>query len=63
KVRNDFNIPNKTHDYQDILKDPAVEVVLIATPPDTHRDMFFEALRAGSPGNCKKTYGNNIFNK
>ena len=46
KVRNDFNIPNKTHDYQDILKDPAVELVLIATPPDTHREMFMEALRA-----------------
>ena len=47
KVRNDFDIPNKTHDYKDILKDPDVEVVLIATPPDTHREMFIEAIRAG----------------
>ena len=47
KVRSKFDIPNKTHDYHDILKDPAVEVVLIATPPDTHREMFIETLRAG----------------
>jgi len=25
KVRSDFDIPNKTHDYHDILKDPAIE--------------------------------------
>jgi len=47
KVRSKFDIPNKTHDYHDILKDPAVEVVLIATPPDTHREMFIETIRAG----------------
>lgn len=47
KVRSKFDIPNQTHDYRDILKDSAVEVVLIATPPNTHREMFMEALRAG----------------
>jgi len=47
KVRASFNIPNKTNDYRDILKDPAVEVVLIATPPDTHKEMFILALKAG----------------
>ena len=46
-VRQDFNIPNKTRDYKEILKDPAVDLVLIATPPDTHRDMFIAALKAG----------------
>jgi predicted dehydrogenase len=47
KVRSDFNIPNKTKDYHDILNDTAVEVVIIATPPHTHREMFLETLRAG----------------
>ncbi len=47
KVRSDFKIPNLTHDYRDILKDPAVEVVLIATPPNLHKEMFIEAVRAG----------------
>jgi predicted dehydrogenase len=47
KVRSEFDIPNKTHDYHDILKDPAVDAVLIATPPDIHKEMFIETLRAG----------------
>ena len=47
RVRSDFNIPNKTHNYRDILDDPAVDVVIIATPPDTHREMFLESLKAG----------------
>jgi len=47
RVRVSFNIPNKTNDYRDILKDPAVDVVLIATPPDTHKEMFILALKAG----------------
>ena len=47
KVRSDFNIPNKTQDYHDILKDSDVELVLIATPPDTHKELFIDTLRAG----------------
>lgn len=47
KVRNDYNIANKTHDYRDILKDPFVDMVLIATPPDSHRQMFVDSLKAG----------------
>jgi predicted dehydrogenase len=47
KVRSTHNIPNKTHDYRDILMDPAVDLVLIATPPDTHKEMFVETLQAG----------------
>ena len=33
KVRQEFNIPNKTRDYKEILQDPTVDLVLIATPP------------------------------
>lgn len=47
KVRSDFKIPNKTHSYQDILLDSAVEVVVIATPPHLHKEMFVEAVKAG----------------
>lgn len=47
KVRSDFGIPNKTHDYGDILNDPAVELVLIATPPHLHKEMFIDAVMAG----------------
>lgn len=47
KVRADFQVPNKTHDYHDILHDPEVELVLITTPPHLHREMFIETVKAG----------------
>lgn len=47
KVRADFGVPNKTHDYKDMLNDPKVELVLITTPPHLHREMFIETVRAG----------------
>jgi len=47
KVRADFGVPNKTHDYHDMLNDPEVDVVLITTPPHLHREMFIETVRAG----------------
>jgi predicted dehydrogenase len=42
-----FGIPNATQDYRTMLKDPALEAVVITTPPDTHVPMAIEALRAG----------------
>jgi predicted dehydrogenase len=47
KVRADFGVPNKTHDYHDILKDPKVDVVLITTPPHLHKEMFIDCVKAG----------------
>jgi predicted dehydrogenase len=47
KVRTEFGVSQKTHDYRDMLKDPEVELVIIATPPHLHRDMFIETVRAG----------------
>lgn len=47
QVRSDYGVPNKTQDYREILQDPSVDLVLIATPPHTHREMFVDALKAG----------------
>jgi len=47
KVRAQFDIPHKTHDYRDMLKDPEVDVVLITTPPHLHEEMFIEVVEAG----------------
>lgn len=47
KVRSEFNIPKSTLNYKEILADPEVDVVLITTPPDLHKQMFIEAIKAG----------------
>jgi predicted dehydrogenase len=47
EVRSAYHIPNKTNDYREILNDPDVDVVLITTPPDLHKEMFIECVKAG----------------
>jgi predicted dehydrogenase len=47
RVRAEFDIPNKTRNYKDILKDPAVDVIVITTPPDLHSEMYMAAVKAG----------------
>jgi predicted dehydrogenase len=34
-------------DHADLLADPKVDIVSIATPPSTHRDLAIQAMRAG----------------
>src|SRR5438270_9730223 len=36
-----------TRDYRDILRDPTIDAVIIATPVRTHYSLAIEALRAG----------------
>lgn len=43
----EFGIPNWTLDYREILADPAVDAVIIATPPFVHADQLEAALAAG----------------
>lgn len=42
-----FNIPTSTSDYRTVLDDPAVGLVVIATPHETHAALVSEALNAG----------------
>lgn len=60
KVRAEFNIPNKTNNYKDILEDAKVDLVLITTPPHLHREMFIEALEAGKHVLLEKPMALNI---
>ena len=43
----EFNVPNWTLDYHDILADPEVYAVFIATPPYLHAEQLEAALAAG----------------
>jgi len=42
------------HDYRDILQDPSVDIVHIATPPHWHGKMAADAAKAGKDVWCEK---------
>lgn len=41
-----YSVPNGTADYRDVLKDPAVDAVVICAPPFTHLEMALAAMNA-----------------
>jgi predicted dehydrogenase len=43
----EFGVPRWTLDYREVLADPKVEAVVIATPPYLHARQFADALAAG----------------
>ena len=43
----EFGVTGRTCDYREILRDPAVDGVVIATPPYLHADLFVDAVAAG----------------
>jgi predicted dehydrogenase len=43
----EFGISKWTHDYREVLSDPAVDAVVIATPPYLHAEQLEAALGAG----------------
>ncbi len=46
--------PAAHEDYRDLLADPAVEAVVICSPPDTHAQIIEEAAAAGRHILCEK---------
>ncbi|HVC76700.1 MAG TPA: Gfo/Idh/MocA family oxidoreductase [Candidatus Micrarchaeaceae archaeon] len=44
-----------TTDVRDLLKDPAIDAIVICTPISTHFDLALAALRAGKHVLCEKT--------
>ncbi|MGH8021786.1 MAG: Gfo/Idh/MocA family protein [Opitutaceae bacterium] len=43
-------------DYRELLADPGIDAVYIATPPFLHRPMTIDALRAGKHVCCEKPF-------
>lgn len=50
----EFDIPKYCTDYREILADPSVDAVIIATPTDSHAAIVADALRAGKNVLCEK---------
>ncbi len=43
------NVPRYTNDAQEIIDDPEVNIVYVATPPDAHEEMALRVAVAGKP--------------
>ena len=49
-----FNIPRSTGDYHEVIADPDIDAVIIATPNDLHKPIALNALAAGKHTLCEK---------
>ncbi|MBE6024105.1 MAG: Gfo/Idh/MocA family oxidoreductase [Cellulosilyticum sp.] len=43
-----------SYDFEDLLKDPEIDVIDICTPPYVHEDMIIKAIKAGKHVICEK---------
>ncbi|WP_136685968.1 Gfo/Idh/MocA family protein [Falsirhodobacter xinxiangensis] len=53
-VADEFAIPNRTASFDDLLRDPDIDVIDICTPPALHLSQVLAALAAGKQVVCEK---------
>ena len=54
------DIPEASSDWRDVINDPKVHAVVIATPPYLHHQMAIAALEAGKHVLCEKPMARNL---
>ncbi len=59
QVRLDMNQVKATREFEDLLRDPAIELIDICTPTLQHPDMLSAALKAGKHVICEKPLARN----
>jgi len=52
----EFQIPNRHASYADLVNDPEVDVIYVATPHSLHRENSLLCLNAGKPVLCEKPF-------
>lgn len=55
--RTAFGFHRATHDWKELVNDPKVEAIVIATPQALHRDIAEAAFALGKPVLCEKPLG------
>jgi predicted dehydrogenase len=55
----EYDITQATDQYDDLLHDPDIDALIIATPDFTHQDYTIRALQAGKPVLLQKPMGRN----
>jgi predicted dehydrogenase len=54
QVARERGIPHATQDWREVVREPSVDLVSIATPPHLHREMAIAAVHAGKAVLCEK---------
>lgn len=54
RIRGRYGYEQVTADFQDLLRDPEIDVIDILTPPFLHKSMLLQALDAGKHVICEK---------
>lgn len=49
-----YHFQNHTNDFEEVLRDPEIDVVDLVTPPNLHKSMTISAMRAGKHVICEK---------
>ena len=55
-----FGVPRQYATYEELVQDPDIDVVYIATPHNLHREHSILALEAGKPVLCEKPFAINV---
>lgn len=60
RYRAGYGFARGTADWRELVKDPKVEAVVIASPQSTHREVAEAAFAMGKPVFCEKPLGRNV---
>ena len=60
RVAAQFDIPTASTDWRDVIDDPGVDAVVIATPPYLHHQMVIAAIEARKHVLCEKPLARNL---
>jgi predicted dehydrogenase len=60
RVAAQYDIPTASTDWRDVINDPGVDAVVIATPPYLHHQMVITAIEAGKHVLCEKPLARNL---
>jgi predicted dehydrogenase len=55
-----YGVPHAMTDYRELLRDPSIDAVVIATPPFLHHSMVISAVEAGKHVLCEKPMARNL---
>ncbi|GHA45127.1 myo-inositol 2-dehydrogenase [Amylibacter ulvae] len=57
RYRADFGFATATHEWRELVGNPKVDAIVIATPQKTHREIALAAIALGKPVFCEKPLG------